>query len=249
MKQLIFGFAFFNFFLAEACMCSFTPITEHYQNSDFVAIGKILKVYPNESDEEIYEAEIQINELIKGPKISSIFVMGRSDGKMGSSCSIFTPEHTEYIFFGKKDVQGRIVFGACSGTRETERIKKYSPYLFELFDILKNQQEDYSGKPDPGFYLNFHESLEQFKGKPLSEKFALYEVNFKEDLTVEKVKIIKGFGKEVDQVLIQGLSQSGWMILYNRKQFSVPKGSKKLVGIFYYESDEENPSFLSPFDL
>jgi len=66
---------------------------------------------------------------------------------------------------------------------------------------------------------------------------------------VEKVKIIKGFGKDVDQVLIQGLSRSRWMILYNRKQISVPKGSKKLVGIFYYESDKENPSFLSTFDL
>lgn len=249
MKYLLFGFAFFQIFTAEACMCAQTPITEDFQNSDFVAVGKILKVYPNESDEEIYKADIQLMDLIKGPEISTLFVLGRSDGKSGSSCSIFTPEDTEYVFFGRKDVQGRIFFGACSGTRETVKIKKYSPYLMELLDVLKNLQEDYSGKPDPGFYLNIHESLEQFKGKTFSQKFALYEVNFNEDLTVERVKIIHGFGKEVDQVLMKGLSQPGWMILPNRNQLSVPRGSKKLVGIFYYEAEEGNPSFLSSFDL
>lgn len=83
-------------------MCGIFSFTEHFESADYVAVGKIIKVYPNVSDEEIYKADIQVFNLIKGPKISSIYVYGRSDGKIGGSCSIYTPEGKDYIFLQKR---------------------------------------------------------------------------------------------------------------------------------------------------
>jgi hypothetical protein len=231
-------------------MCGILSFTEHFENADYVAIGKILKVYPNESDEEIYKADIQEVNLIKGQKISSIYVGGRSDGKIGSSCSIYTPEGKEYIFFGKKNKDGLIVFGECSGTRDLDYVKEKTSYILEALEILKNKSKDFTGHPPVVNFSALYPTLQEYKGIPMKEKFALFEVEFHEDLKVEKVKILKGFGSEVDQKIVTSLLQStGWKIQYSKDKFTVPKGTKKLIGVYYYEADDENPSFLSENDL
>jgi len=234
---------------ALACECMIQNFTDHYQNSDFVGIGKVIKVYPNETDEEIYKADILLIDLIKGQEISSIYVYGRSDGKMGSSCSIYTPVDEEYIFFGRKNEIGQIVFGACSGTRDLKYVKENSTYILKALEILKNEKDEYSGHP---FILNWSsldDTFEKFKGIPMTEKFALYEVGFYEDLKVKKVKILKGFGPKIDKTITEGLEKSIWKNLYSDNEFIVPKGTKKLIGVFYYGDDGQYPSFLSEFDL
>ena len=232
-----------------ACECSIRNFTDHYQNSDFVGIGKVIKVYPNETDEEIYKADIVLNDLIKGQEISSIYVYGRSDGKMGSSCSIYTPVDEEYIFFGRKNEIGQTVLGACSGTRDLKYVKENSSYILEALEILKNEKDEYSGHPNVLNWSSLHDTFEKFKGIPMTEKFALYEVGFYEDLKVKKVKILKGFGAEVDKTITEGLRKSIWKNIYSDNKFMVPKGTKKLIEVFYYEDDGKYPSFLSEFDL
>jgi len=231
-------------------MCGVFSFTEHFENADYVAIGKILKVYPNESNEEIYKADIQVVNLIKGPKISSIYVYGRSDGKLGGSCSIYTPEGKEYIFFAKKNKDGRIVFGECSGTRDLDYVKERTAYILKALEILKDKGKDFTGHPPVINFSALSSTLEEYKGVPMKEKFALYEVGFHENLKVKAVKILKGFGTEVDQKIVTSLLQStGWKIQFSKDQFTVPKGTKKLIGVYYYEADDENPSFLSELDL
>ena len=48
---------------------------------------------------------------------------------------------------------------------------------------------------------------------------------------------------------MEGLKKSIWKNLYSENEFIVPKGTKKLIGVFYYEDDGKYPSFLSEFDL
>lgn len=234
---------------ALACECMIRNFTDYYQNSDFVGIGKVIKVYPNETDEEIYKADILLTNLIKGKEISSIYVYGRSDGKMGSSCSIYTPVDEEYIFFGRKNEIGQIVFGACSGTRNLKYVTENSSYILKALEILKNEKDEYSGHPYILNWSTLDDTFEKFKGIPMTEKFAMYEVIFFEDLKVKKVKILKGFGPEIDQTIMEGLKKSIWKNLYSENEFIVPKGTKKLIGVFYYEDDGKYPSFLSEFDL
>lgn len=217
--------------------------------ADFVATGKIVKVYPNESSEEIYRADIKIENLVKGPMISSIYVRGRSDGKMGSSCAIFTPENSEYIFFGTRDQSGRISYGACSGTRDLGYIKEKSPHILDLVELLKKEKDDYSGHPNIMIRSGLDAILESHKGQYFEEKFALYEVQFEENLKVEKVRILKGFGNGADDKIVNGLVKAIWKNHYAENQARAPKGTKKLIAIYFYAADDKYPSFLSEYDL
>jgi hypothetical protein len=119
----------------------------------------------------------------------------------------------------------------------------------KALEILKNEKDEYSGHP---FILNWSsldDTFEKFKGIPMTEKFALYEVRFYEDLKVKKVKILKGFGPKIDKTITEGLEKSIWKNLYSDNEFIVPKGTKKLIGVFYYGDDGQYASFLSEFDL
>lgn len=115
---------------------------------------------------------------------------------------------------------------------------------------MKNKGKDFSGHPTVVNFSALSTTLEEFRGVPMKEKFALFEVGFHEDLKVKKVNILKGFGSEVDQKIVTSLLEStDWRIQYSKDKFSVPKGTKKLIGVYYYEADDENPSFLSELDL
>ena len=94
-----------------ACDCSHRNLTDKYMQSDFVATIKITRVYQNAGEEEIYKADIQITELFKGDSPTSVYVYGRSDGTLGSSCAIYIPENTELVAYARKDAQYAIRSG------------------------------------------------------------------------------------------------------------------------------------------
>ncbi|WP_026955457.1 hypothetical protein [Algoriphagus vanfongensis] len=250
MKTLLLSVLIFLSGTAAACVCGLTSqLTEHYQAAEFVALGKVLKVYPNESDEEAYRVDIQIYDKIKGPDINSLYVRGRSDGRIGSSCALFTPEGEEYLFFAQEDRLGRMAFGACSGTVQLNTVKNRTPYFLDILDILKQEGTNYSNHPYVVNWTTMRLTLEEFKGQAMQEKFALYAITFHKDLKVKKVRVIHGFGGQVDSRIVEGFYGSEWKNQYATDKLRVPKGTQKLVGIYYYEAEGTFPSFLSMFSL
>ena len=123
-----------------ACICDPPKVTEKYIESDFVAKAKIIKNYKNVSSEELYKADILISELFKGESLKSIYVAGRSDGNMGSSCSIFIPENTELIIYARKDKDGKYRIGMCSGllyiNKSNPKIQKRELEILKMLKIM-----------------------------------------------------------------------------------------------------------------
>ena len=115
MRKILQIIIFFYSAGVLACTCDDPMITEKFIGSDFVAKAKIVRNYKNESSKELYRADIVISELFKGEKQTSIYVAGRSDGNMGSSCAIFIPENTELIIYARKNEDGKYSVGICSG--------------------------------------------------------------------------------------------------------------------------------------
>ena len=239
--------------LASACECPIITFTERFTRSDFVAEIRITKNFDNEGEEELYKSDIQILNLYKGDSINSIYVAGRSDGEMGSSCSIYIRENTVLFAYANKNRGGKFTIGMCSGLTYTKNHR----YIYDrgiqreraMLSILKNKNIVFTDKIRYGPRSTLHSDLGQFDGIKLNKNFALFEITFASDLTIKSVTKISGFRRRLDRNLVEMLDKSKWGSSDNGIRDSIPDNSKLLIGIYYYPKEVENPSFLSLFDL
>lgn len=254
MKFILSAFIFFLSANSFACVCIPPKFTEKYTGSDFVARAKIITVYKNESEDELYKADILIYDLYKGPSIKSIYIEGRSDGKRGSSCSIFIPENTELIIYARNFDNGKFAFGSCSGyvyLNQNKRMLRSETREIEMLNILKMRKIDY---PAEIIYhpksWSFSNQLSKFKGLDLNKNFALYELTFAADITLKSVNVIRGFDKKTDSILIEMIEKTDWnAVKRNVKIDQVPDNSRFLIGFYYYKADGPYQSFVSVYDL
>ena len=250
MKLIVQAIILFSSIGAFACDCDEPGITEKYQHSDFIADVTILKIYPNTKNESGYKADIQVNELYKGEKLKTIYVDGRSDGGIGTSCDIYIPTGTRLIIYANKNKYGNYLTGMCSGNLYLDnKNKKRQLKEDEILDTLKGNENRWSSTIYYREKGNLYNELRKFKGIELEKTFAIYEITFAQDLTIKGVKEISGFNNRVDKELLQILKNSKWSSNNYRLQDEVPDNSKLLVGIFYYPADKTNKSFLSHYYL
>lgn len=231
-----------------ACTCDDPKVTEKFIESDFVAKARILKNYKNESSRELYRADIVISELFKGNELKSIYVAGRSDGGIGSSCAIFIPENTELIVYARKNKDGKYSVGMCSGLLYLNKrnLKKQKREL-DILKMFKSKKIDFTDKINYREKAKLHKDLEQFKGIELEKSYGIYEITFESDLTITNVKEISGFGNPVDQKLIKIIKSTEWSSFDKGIKDKVPENSKLLIGIYFYPKEKGNPSFLSQY--
>lgn len=237
-------------FYIIAHTCDDPSITEKFIQSDFVAKAKIVRNYENEGSKELYKADIVISELFKGEKQTSIYVAGRSDGNIGSSCAIFIPENTELIIYARKNKDGKYSVGMCSGlfylnNRNSKRLKRE----LEILKMFKSKNINFIDKTNYREKATLYKELEQFKGIELQKSYGIYEITFASDLTIRNVTEISGFETPVDQQLMDIIKKTEWTSFDNGIRDKVPEDSKLLIGIYYYPKEKDNPSFLSQWYL
>lgn len=243
-----------------ACDCDPPNITEKYIQSDFVANVTIVKIYPNEKDIAGYRADIKINELFKGEPLNSIYIYGRSDNGLGTSCDIFIPAGTKIIAYARKNKDENYGIGMCSGimyldyskffkkkTLKNKRELEKERRELEILHTLKDRKINYTNKIRYQEKSNLYGNLEKFKGIKLEKKFGLYEIVFSNDFNIESVSIISGFGNSIDNKLIDILSKTKWTSYKNGNEINIPNSTKLLVGIYYYGNGER--SFLTQYYL
>jgi hypothetical protein len=231
-----------------ACTCDPPKITEKYIESEFVAKAKIINNYKNESSKELYKADILISELFKGESLKSIYVAGRSDGNMGSSCSIFIPENTELIIYARKYKDGKYVIGMCSGLLYvTKSNQKKQKRELEILQTFKSKKIFFTDKINYREKSNISDDLIQFKGIELNKNYGLYEITFNTDLTIKTVSEISGFENQIDQKLLEIVKKSKWSSFDNGINDKVPQNSKLIIGIYFYPKEKKYSSFLSPY--
>ncbi|WP_299675800.1 hypothetical protein [uncultured Tenacibaculum sp.] len=231
-----------------ACTCEDPNVTEKFIESDFVAKARIVKNYKNESSKELYKADIVISELFKGNELKSIYIAGRSDGGIGSSCAIFIPENTELIVYARKNKDGKYSVGMCSGLLYlNKRNLKRQKRELDILKMFKSKNIDFTNKINYREKAKLHKDLEQFKGIELEKSYGIYEITFESDLTISNVTEISGFGNLVDQKLIKIIKNTEWSSFDKGIKDKVPDNSKLLIGIYFYPKEKGNPSFLSQY--
>ena len=141
-----------------------------------------------------------------------IYVYGRSDDNIGTSCAVFFPEGSDLLVSAHTKEDGGYVFGMCdykinfkdnfsSNQRDLEVIRALSSYDNSF-------KAHYSAYISPSFTL----FLESKNGIRIKEKFALFEVELADHSNPSHVKMIKGFGEDLDGEIIEQLYQSTWKL-------------------------------------
>lgn len=250
MKNIFQVLIFLLSIASFGCTCDPPAVTDKYIQSDFVARATIVKNFKNEGSEELYEAEIIISELFKGEALKSIYVAGRSDGKIGSSCSIFIPEKTELIIYAHKEANGKFVISMCSGLLylnggKSKRINRE----LSILKLFKEKGITFTDKITYRETGKLYSKLKQFEGIELRKSFAIFQITFATDLTIKKISEISGFDKPINEELIEILKSTTWRSYHKQIENVVPENSRLLIGIYYYGKEKSNPSFLSHFYL
>ncbi|SCY29283.1 hypothetical protein SAMN05192588_2091 [Nonlabens sp. Hel1_33_55] len=238
-------FLFFSFF-STACSCVVPTITTKYAQSDFVANITIIKKYPNTGSEEFYRADVRIKELFKGEKVKSIYVSGRSDGKIGSSCSIYIPEGTNLIAYSQRNKGGFLKIGMCSGLLYLDKASK-SDREIEILEEFKAKNISFIDKINYREKSDLRGKLKQFDGIELDKKFGLFQIILNSNLSIKSVEEIHGFANTIDDELIVVLKESKWIDARNRSRINIAQDSKILVGFYYHPKANDKSSFLTYF--
>ncbi|WP_163410863.1 hypothetical protein [Flavobacterium ajazii] len=231
-----------------ACVCEPQTITEKYIKSDFVAIVTVTKIYLNKKNSDSYKADIKISELFKGVKLNSIYVLGRSDGGIGSSCDIFIPVNTKLVAYAYKNKEGLYEVGMCSGLLYLNKKQlKPNPEL-EILNMFKAEKINFTDKT--WYHETSNSSLEllKYKGIQLNKGYGIYEITFSSNLSIKEVKAISGFGNPVDEELIAVLRNTKWSSKSSLGlKNEVSDNTKFIIGFYYYEAEKDNKSFISEF--
>ena len=229
-----------------ACVCNPQTITEKYIKSDFVGIVTITKIYPNQKNSDSYKADIKINELFKGVKLKSIYVRGRSDREMGSSCDIFIPVNTKLVAYAYKNAEGLYEVGMCSGLLYLNKKQlKPNPEL-EILSMFKAEKIKFTDKT--WYHETSNSSLELLKYKDikLNKSYGIYEITFSSNLAIKDVKEISGFGNPVDKELIDILRNTKWSSKNSSGvKDEVSENTKFIIGFYYYGAEKGSRSFIS----
>jgi len=226
---------------------------EKYTQSDFVARITITRTFPNQGSEQHYKSNIVIHQLFKGEPVKSISVYGRSDGKLrlSTSCDVFFEKGTEMVVYARKIDKGRYIFDSCSGFMiMTSPRRKNVDRELEMLNFLLKRRIAPNGKIH--FGVDLSDKLGAFKGVSLHQRFAIFEITFTGNLSVDSVRTISGFNSALDSQLIEILKHSRWVT--DRSGFDtngneVPPGSKLFFAFYYYPAEGNEQSFISEYDV
>lgn len=188
------------------CTCNEPPFQYKFITSDFVADVEITKIYLNKKGENWYKADIKVNELFKGENIKSIYIHGKSDGTVGSSCYLFIPKGKRLIVYSSINENGNHGITSCSGSTFADK-KNNDKYNLELkvLRVLKAKKIDYTNEPASILFPS--NSIDDFLGIKMKSKFAIYDVAITPDYQIKKIKIIKGFKGFNDRKITRKLSK------------------------------------------
>lgn len=256
MKRLLACFLMLISIEAFGCSCAFTPLLEKHQRSQFIATAKIVKIVQDNKNEDYHDIDIELISLYKGESRNKLKVIS----VLNSSCSFFPSENTTWLIFASEDHKGFLSFGFCSGSEQIDRqfdlvkypnldlkYKKSMDVKLEVLDFIKRKKIEVDNK----FKLitsNYRICSDDLKGFNEKGRFAVYELDVNQNLSIENIRILKRFkNKVLSKKLTACLRENLKMITKNVN--AIPEKTKITLIYFYYSAEKENPSFVSTWAL
>lgn len=256
MKRLLLSLLMLVSIKSFGCSCGIIPFLNKYQSSDFIATAKILKVTQDPKNQDYHDIEIKLIEVYKGNLITKL----KLNSALNTSCSFLTPEDTTWLIFASKGANGVLSFGYCSGSQQIDRqfdlvqfpgldtkYRKSIDLKLEALSYLKRNKISTVNEFEltTNDYSICHDGLEGFR---TSNRFAVYELNVNQDLTIDKIRVLQEFdNKELSKKLTNCLQNN--VKIYVKSMKTIPEKTRLIVMYFYYPAEGKDQSFITTWDI
>ncbi|GGC75384.1 hypothetical protein GCM10011387_31360 [Pedobacter quisquiliarum] len=239
---------------ALACDCSFSTITRNFENARFVAKVRLLDIRPDATNEEYHDADIQILDVYKGPRLSTIKI----HSNLNSSCAFLPKVNSTWIVFAD-EFQGKLSFHYCSGSvdltrritdpeypnadRNFKKEMKMKAQVLNFFykqRIVKLNAEGLNVSP---------QGLELIKGYRNNNRFAVFQVDVNNNLSITKVSSLKKFqNRNLQKAVLRSLEQAAVGVdVADRLNQNTP--TPVILVLYFYDDGKSDKSFVSMSSL
>ena len=238
-----------------ACSCASATLLEHFQHSDFVAKVKVLKVSEATADGEFQDATIEVLELYKGNKITTIKINAR----LNTSCNLIVPENSTWLVFANTNQAGFLAFGLCSGSMYLDRKINSIDYpnfetnwineINQKISVLQFFAAKHINQPNE-FDLRLNRQLrglfEGYEGEVRSN--TVFQLTVEKNLSISKIKVLKEFdNQQLSKELLKYLK--GNIKISSKNNSGINKRTQLIVVYYFYPAENEYRSFISERDL
>ncbi|WP_157480593.1 hypothetical protein [Gillisia sp. CAL575] len=239
-----------------ACECALQSTMQKTESSDFVGRVKIKKIERDLINQEYLNLTVEVLDIFKGDFNNDLKILTNN-----SMCNIYTPKGTEWLIYATIDKNNNLSFGYCSGSIQIDRNfdsdkypnaeKNYKNSIKRKLGLLQFLDENEiitKSNPSISSILSSDclDSIKGFKGK-LAE-FAIYEVTIDKNFSVENIAPIKKFSNSKLSSQVDNCIKNITFRIRNERE-NLKEKTKKIIPIFYYEKEKDNPSFISSWDL
>ena len=245
------------FFISNAgfaCVCISNTLLNDFQHSDFVAKVKVLKVSEATADGEYQDAIIEVLELYKGNKITTIKI----NAKLNTSCNLIVPENSIWLVFANTNQAGFLAFGLCSGSMYLGRKINSNDYpnfeanwinkINQKISVLQFFAAKHINQPNE-FDLRLNRQLrglfEGYEGEVRSN--AVFQLTVEKNLSISKIKALKEFdNQQLSKELLKYLK--GSIKISSKNNSGINKRTQLIVVYYFYPAEKEHRSFISERD-
>jgi hypothetical protein len=256
MKSFILIVSFFICSTSFACECIKDILVHNFQKSAFVAKIKILKVSKPTADGEYQDATIEVLELYKGKKITTIKIQS----SLNTDCNLIVGENTNWLVFAQINRSGILQFDLCSGSMQLDRKMNSIDYpnaqanyikeINQKIAVLQFFKTKQIAQPNEyNLYLKYNERLHDvFKGyEGESQKNAVYQLTVEKDLSISKIKALQEFDNQrLSKALLAYLKEKAKVNTHNIS--AIKKRTQLILVYYFYPAEKEYQSFISEFD-
>ncbi len=255
MKLFLITIFLISFSALSACDCVVFPFDQHYQQSDFIAVAKIINIDSSLHEQDQRDIEIEIITLYKGIAITKLKI----DNHLKTMCGIYTPLNSTWLIFANKNKEGVFSFGDCSRSVQLNPIA--NPYfdalsksrfeasisrMLHVLDFLKEHQNTFTVTTNVMISENSWRDSSLKGYEEQAYNFAAYELVFEPGQTINQIQTLKSFqNKQLTDTIKERLKKA--KIYPYPKNAKADSPQKLLILFFFYAKEDTYPSFVSRY--
>lgn len=236
-----------------ACSCANEGVINNFQQSEFVAKAKIIKITPDSANSDYHDAVIEIINLYKGEQLGKIKIMS----SLNTSCGFLPDENSTWIIFAST-WQGVLSFGFCSGSMQVDEYfdpveypngaKNWGNTIKLRESAIAFLSDHKIFNPNPSLIRAHSSEIGSFKGYKNGNGFAVFQVDVNPDLSIAKIKQLKKFQNgKLNNLVFKSMKTN--LKLSDKRGAPLTKPTRLILFCYYYEQQGSFQSFLSFFDV
>jgi hypothetical protein len=244
-----------SFSTVLACDCVVSTFDQHYQQSDFIAVVKIINIDSSLHEQNQRDIEIEIITLYKGMAVTKMKV----DNHLKSMCGLYTPLNSTWLIFANKNNEGILSFGYCS--RSVQLDTTAHPYfdalaksrfdasisrMLHVLEFLKKYQHAFTRSTNVIVSENSWKDTTLKGFEEQAYNFAAYELIFEPGQTSNQIKTLKSFDNKLLTESIKERLKTAKVYPY-QKNTQADSTHKLLILFFFYAKEDAYPSFVSRY--